>query len=113
MDLPRANSLQRTLRACSCLLLLFSMSGISADAADQQAIAGLISQAEAQQEQARLRQHAWSATSDYIADARALMAAGELDKAQAMAQRALKAAEASLKQADDEATAWQARVPTL
>jgi hypothetical protein len=82
-------------------------------AASEAAVGSLIEQAEEKQEQARRQGHAWSATNDYIAEAHALLKAGKTDDAESYANRALRAAEASLKQAADEANAWQSRAPRL
>jgi hypothetical protein len=113
MDQPHANRAQSILRAGGWLLLLACLAGDPAVAADKQAVIGMIEQAKELQEEARSKQHAWSATSDYIAGAQNRLAAGKLEQAQAMAERAVQAARASIKQADEEATAWQARVPAL
>jgi hypothetical protein len=80
-------------------------------AADADAVAATIAQAQQKQQQARDRQYAWSVTNDYIAEARRLLDAGDVDAAAAVAQRALKTASASLEQSAAEANAWPARVP--
>lgn len=113
MDQPRANRLRPITAAILPLLLSLLVLSHPGVAADKTTVVMLISQAKEKQEQARDRQHAWSATADYIARAQTLLGAGDLELAEAMAKRAIKAADASLQQAADEAGAWQARVPTL
>ncbi|MFK8042627.1 hypothetical protein [Congregibacter sp.] len=61
-------------------------------------------------QQALALEHGWSVTEPLIAEARAAMDAGNADQAQALADRALLVAEQSLKQAEDEKSAWQTRV---
>ncbi|WOJ97201.1 hypothetical protein R0137_01180 [Congregibacter brevis] len=60
--------------------------------------------------QALALEHGWSVTEPLIAEARAAMDAGNGGQAQALADRALLVAQQSLKQAEDEKSAWQTRV---
>ena len=61
-------------------------------------------------QQALAQEHGWSVTEPLMDEARAAMAAGDEDLAQALADRALLTAEQSLKQAQAEKSAWQTRV---
>ena len=115
MDRPRVNR-RRTTPALIRWLLLVLCAAFPWQvvlAADPAAVVSLIEQAQAKQEQARQKGHAWSVTGDYVAESRALLDAGKTDQAEAAARRALNAADASLKQAAAEANAWQSRVPGL
>ncbi len=105
MDRPVASRF----RAVAVLIPL--LLGQAALAADKGSVAATIAQAEQKQQQARTMEYAWSVTNDYIAEARSLLEAGDVDAADAAAQRALKSVNASLEQAATEAEAWQARVP--
>ena len=113
MDPLPASSVQANTRAAGWLMLILVVCLLSlpAVAADSDEVAAMITSAETKQEEARRQRHAWSSTNDYIAEARALLDAGKVGPAEAAAQRALKAVNASLQQAADESTAWQARVP--
>lgn len=114
MDPLPASSVQANTRAAGWLILLLAVGPLSlpALAVDSDGVAAMIERAEAKQEEARHQRHAWSSTNDYIAEARALLDAGEVGPAEAAAQRALKSVNASLQQAAAESTAWQARIPT-
>ena len=105
MDQPVASKVLALVAALALLLVKPVL------AADKDAVAATIAQAQQKQEQARDKQYAWSVTNDYIAEARKLLEAGDVDAASEAAQRALKSAEASLEQAATEPQAWQARVP--
>lgn len=61
-------------------------------------------------QQALAEEHGWSVTEPLMEEARAALAAGDSEAAQALADRALLTAEQALKQARDESSAWQARV---
>ncbi|WOJ92693.1 hypothetical protein R0135_12980 [Congregibacter variabilis] len=88
------------------LLLSLSLSAAAAFAGP----AETLERASAIYEQALAQEHGWSVTQPLIDEAREAMAAGDEDRAQALADRALLTAEQSLKQARDEKNAWQARV---
>jgi hypothetical protein len=89
-------------------ILLFSLSlGAVSAFADP---AATLARASAIHQQALAQEHGWSVTEPLIIEARAAIEAGDVEHAQTLADRALLVAEQSLKQAEDEKTAWQARV---
>lgn len=57
------------------------------------------------------RGFAWVPTEAYLTEATADSAAGACEQAMVHAQRALDTAKAAMVQAENEATAWQSRVP--
>jgi len=71
--------------------------------------AALISEAEALQQEARDKLHAWVATTRFIDQARAAQSAGDTGQAREFAERAISLANASLAQATREAATWQTR----
>jgi len=84
--------------------------GAQPQAAD---VTAVIAQARASLAQARQLGHGWTVTPDYIDDAEAALADKRLDDALALAQRAELTARQAVVQAETEASAWQARVPSL
>ena len=84
--------------------------GAQPQAAD---VTAVIAQARASLVEARQLGHGWTVTSDYIDDAEAALADKRLDDALALAQRAELTARQAVVQAETEASAWQARVPSL
>ncbi|WP_439102820.1 hypothetical protein [Congregibacter sp.] len=61
-------------------------------------------------QQALAQEHGWAVTEPLMEEARAAMEAGDSEKAQSLADRALLVAEQSLKQAETEKSVWQTRV---
>lgn len=57
------------------------------------------------------RGFAWVPTETHLADAKTKRAEGACEQAMVHAQRALDTAKAAMAQAENEATAWQSRVP--
>jgi len=86
-----------------------------ANGADPQAedVAALIAQARASLVEARQLGHGWTVIPDYIEEAEAALADKRLDDALASAQRAELTARQAVVQAETEASAWRARVPSL
>ncbi len=81
------------------------------EAAPEVSVDALIAEAEELYQQAKEKEHAWIVTSRSIAEAKEALAAGDEATARQAAEKAVMTAEASLKQAEDEALAWQSRVP--
>ena len=86
-----------------------------ANAAELQAedVAALIAQARASLVEARQLGHGWTVIPQYIEEAEAALADKRLDDALASAQRAELTARQAVVQAETEASAWRARVPSL
>ena len=76
-------------------------------------VVALIEQAKASLVEARQLGHGWTVIPDYIEDAEAALADKRLDDALASAQRAELTARQAVVQAETEASAWRARVPSL
>ena len=107
------NGAVRTLRVAA-LLLAGSFAGLANGAQPQAAdVTAVIEQARASLAQARQLGHGWTVTPDYIEVAEAALADKRLDDALAAAQRAELTARQAVVQAETEASAWRARVPSL
>ncbi len=71
----------------------------------------LMQQAEDLYVQTETAKHAWLINLDRLKDARLAAKEGDMDKAVANAEEAIKLSELALKQAESEKSLWQARVP--
>jgi hypothetical protein len=90
------------LLCCACLSV----------AADEQQVMATLAQAEAHHSEALQMEHGWSSTETYLEEARAALAAGDIEAATELAGRALLSAEGSLEQAETERSAWRERAPS-
>ena len=104
------NPVMKLLAVTLALLVLFAV-GAPALRADPAQTSEIIAEVERKPALAREREFAWTVTDQYLAEARAAQAAGDEGTAGDAARRALLAVDASLQQADAEATAWRSRVP--
>lgn len=84
---------------------------VVAEVAETQDFATLIQQAEDLYTQTEDVKHAWTINLDRLKDARLAAEAGDMDKAVANAEEAIKLSRLALKQAESEKTQWRARVP--
>ncbi|MCF6225126.1 MAG: hypothetical protein L3J22_02335 [Xanthomonadales bacterium] len=84
---------------------------VVAKVAETQDFATLIQQAEDLYTQTEGVKHAWTINLDRLKDARLAAEAGDMDKAVANAEEAIKLSRLALKQAESEKTQWRARVP--
>ena len=87
---------------------LYASPGFGSEASDiETTIAGAVESLE----KARQSGNSWTTTEALIADARAALADGDLEKAAELAQRARLTADMAQKQRESEVDAWQPRVP--
>ncbi len=93
--------------AATALALMVSGPSFGADKAS---VEETLARAEQIHAQALELEHGWSVTEPFIEEARAALEAGDMESAAAIAERALLTAEQSLKQGQEEKTAWQDRV---
>ncbi|WP_414980285.1 hypothetical protein [Congregibacter sp.] len=96
--------MKKTITKSLLLSLSLSAAAVFADPVDT------LERATALHQEALAQEHGWSVTEPLIEEARAALAAGDTEGAQALADRALLTAEQALKQAQTEKGAWQARV---
>jgi hypothetical protein len=92
----------RTISAVLCLLAPFAHAG-------EAEVEEVLDRAEAAYARALELEHGWSVTEPLMEEARAALAAGEVDRAQEIAERALLTAEQAVLQAEHEAEAWRGR----
>ena len=81
---------------------------VLADTSDE--VRAMLEHARAAHDQALALEHGWAVTEPLIEEARAALAAGDLEAAQEHAERALLTAEKALTQARSERDAWADRV---
>jgi hypothetical protein len=89
------------------LLALVLLPGLAR--ADSAAIDELLAKTAALHAEALAMEHGWSVTEPLMEEARAAQADGDLERAEALAQRALLTAEQAVLQAKREADAWRER----
>lgn len=100
------------LKVLVAFVLIVSMSAQAESSASEKSQAQqLLQTAQAKYEQSRHLGFAWRSTNQAIAAAQTAYDAAEYSKAQQEAQSAIKLAEASIAQANTEATAWRTRQP--
>ena len=100
-----------TLRSGILCLMVVCAGCAAAPAEPVSPAAAAVARAEAKYTESAARGFAWTATKQALDDARAALAAGDEATAETQAGRAQRLADASLEQADREASAWQERAP--
>jgi hypothetical protein len=83
----------------------------AAEVVETKDFASLIQQAEDLYAQTKAANHAWSVNLDRLKDARQAAEEGDMDKAAANAEEAIKLSRLALVQAQAEKDLWQERVP--
>ena len=92
----------RTISAVLCLLAPLAHAG-------EAEVEDVLARTEAAYARALALEHGWAVTEPLMEEARAALAAGEVDRAQEIAERALLTAEQAVAQAEREAESWRDR----
>ena len=92
------------------ILVVGILTATNTSAAKDLSVANMIAEAEAVYQEAKSLEHAWIITKTHLKMAKTALAQGDELQAMAAAKRALLTANASVKQAQVENTAWSGRV---